>query len=340
MEKGTYKLKGNAQAIFIKSNCYIEANGAVLDFSECTNTSIGRLRTQDPKIIFESSLVLDLVAGSTTLDVQDGSGFNVGDIVSVLSSEQFSSDCAKGELLKISKIFGNTIYTDDTVSINYNASTTKIVKSINAENIIINGLSMKGRGTIDSANGIDERAIMLNSVVNFHLKGLNIYGFDRMGISFIDCYNGVLSNSEIMASARFNEDFKYIQYCVSIADKCKNIKVQNNQLNGGRHGVAFTVYSKTGLSINCFIINNTICRSYAAGIATHKSNLKYKMLGNTITSCGNGFDIRSPEGLISNNQIFNCQDSMVWLRGWLKMSLLVIMSSVEEILESEPLHLK
>lgn len=315
LKPGVYRAKGYAPTIYLKSNTTLLAYGAIIDFSEATNTSTGRIRSENLNILEIANLKSDSALNSNNIAVDDSARFNIGDVIKITSTDRFSSDCYKAEYLKISNIENDTLYFYEALRASYDANTTMAIKQDLAQNISILGLTVRGRGGKNVEQGLNERAFLLRGIENLILRDVQVDDFDRMGIVIGDTYKATIENCNVNLAERKKEEYKYIQYGISIADANRYTNILNNTVLGCKHCIAFTSYSGIGFSVSSFISGNHLSGSWASAIATHMTNTILTINGNHISSCGGGIDIRIPSVNVHDNHIINIKDSIVILRG-------------------------
>ena len=315
LEAGVYKCVGNVPTLTLSSQTTLLAYGAVIDFSEATNTNTGRIRSENLTELVNTALSVNATKFSNSVTVASAVGFSVGDIVKISSTEAFSTDTKKGEYLKISKISSNTLFFHDTLQQSFTAATSRVIKYNFAKDITVLGLSTIGRGTIDDPAGINERALMFRGVENLVVRDFKASNFDRMGILFGDTYNATIDSCVINMAQRFNNVYEYIQYGIAILDGQRHTKVTNNIISRGKHGIAFTGYSGDGVAVDTDVSNNLIQGTWASGFATHMTNLEAEVHGNKIKGCDGGFDIRVPQMRIYNNKVSRISNSFIFMRG-------------------------
>lgn len=315
LEVGVYKCVGSVPTLTLSSQTTLLAYGAVIDFSEATNTNTGRIRSENLTELVNIALSVNAAKFSNSVTVASAVGFSVGDIVKISSTEDFSTDTKKGEYLKISKISSNTLFFHETLQQSFTAATSRVIKYNFAKDITVLGLSTIGRGTIDDPAGINERALMFRGVENLVVRDCKASNFDRMGILFGDTYNATIDSCVINMAQRFNDVYEYIQYGIAILDGQRHTKVTNNVIIGGKHGIAFTGYTGDGVAVDAAVSSNLIQGTWASGFATHMTNLEADVHNNKIKDCGGGFDIRVPQLRIYNNKVSRVRDSFIFIRG-------------------------
>lgn len=317
LKKGVYKLKGNVPNITIKSNTFLDAEGAVLDYSEATNESTGRLRTASSGVILLSTnLTADASQFEKSVSVLDATGFSVGDTVYLRANDAFSTDVVKGEVLKISNISGNTIYFNEIVQAPYLVSNVACIEKVETtKNIIINGLKMIGRGSLASTGsvGLNERAMLLSYVENVVVKNCDIVDFDRMSIHINNAYLFHIEDNKIQQPTQ-KVVANYNQYAICYTDCTRHGFISGNTVLQGKHGIVSSTYTGRGYAVDIDISHNTINNTWHAAIATHKTNAELSVLDNRIDGCVFGIDIRVPNSNVSRNVISNTKSRAIVLR--------------------------
>lgn len=250
------------------------------------------------------------VAGTKTLramTVVSSTGFAVGDMVAITSTEDFSGTDAnylKGELGFIASISGGTNITlrdglKDSYSITGETVTvTKLNKIVNP---VIDNVTVTGNGV-----GATHIGIRVNYAVNPVVRRPKVSACEVTGIDFAYCENGVIEEGNGTGANTLLTGYAY-----SFSFLTQNSRIVKCRATDFRHGFTTGSYYPVW---NFTVHDNTFAHSVGAanagaGILTHLNGIGGTVTENTVDDCAYGIYMNNPRNIVSKNRVYNAYAS-------------------------------
>ena len=256
----TYKV--NTQMNITRSNITIR-NGSV----ELSNLSGSSDRYGFAFTGSEGADVLvtgSVVAGSTDLEVATTSGLVAGDLVYIVSTDDFATSCKQGELNRVESVTDGTNLVLSNPFLFAMGGTINLRKITPIKNIVMEDMTFLGDIPADVAHY--RGAINAFRCENFTVKRCKFRGMYARGIAFQRTYTGKVSECEFFDSTKPDTGFgvDVLDGCFDIqVEKCSshgmNSLVNSSQTLGGINaGVHVADSAHRGTSAIAFFAANTV----------------------------------------------------------------------------------
>jgi hypothetical protein len=313
------------------TNTRIEAEpGAVFDFSQRATY----LNTDDDGGLFyfrgtlNSQILLTAQAtlGATTIAVADASSLSVGAMIELSQSvantgnfQESSVGVYSGQLNTVIAISGNTVTLDTTVLETLPMANTPRIRLVTpVENIVVDGLTMIGKGRPQTQDG--DIGMRIYSGRHVAVTNCTFDRVDQRGLEFVGCLQFVADNNRLTFDQNTGgPNSAFVNYGITYTNS-QNGTISRNSITSCRHGVVSSnwfggpshAFTYNGINRFITISENYITNTWHAGIAEHNDAEHILVANNHVENCFGGVNMRDRNTQVIGNRITNCQNAM-WL---------------------------
>jgi len=304
----------------LQNGVSINAYRGTLDFSGSTlfQSRVRLTGTADTSI----ALSVNALAEGTTITLVSAAGLAIKDLL-ILSSDALvelntiggTTTETIGEWVRIRSIAGNVLTLYGRLEGSYTTVDNGKIEKINThKDSAIRGLGLIGKGGLQTGVSSFELGISCAFCENVVIEDCDIFDIDYQQVSIDQTYGFTVYNNSMLFTYRGSEAFTdVIQYGIAIKNVSSNGHVYHNTIEEGRHGIVFTENTNPGIGRDVIIESNIISRTYAAAISTHETNQRFSCIGNHITDCVRGFDVRVQQFNIENNTIIDSTGEAIFI---------------------------
>jgi hypothetical protein len=310
--------------IVLKSNTRLVGYNATLDMSSIALYDTNRYGIRAEGTVGASVLLTsNAKKGEYSFDVTSVTGLAEGDWVQLATQgvnyypyDGYNVD--RGEIKKIRKIVGTTLYFENAIYDDYTVANGAFIKKITfVENVEIEGIKIVGDTAPDSL----EHGIYLKYVNGFRIKNCELENQDLYQIALISSIRGEVTGNRLRQSF-YDGVTGSIFYAVAVIDCCQWVRVTNNHAERTRHHTVTTAASsgqgRWGQP-RFILVNDNIAENLMAGDAGRSWAFEHHGVGdsivfdgNLIDSCYSGFNVEGGSGVvISNNIIKNWRSTAI-----------------------------
>jgi hypothetical protein len=283
---GTVYLTGEhfvTDSIVMKANVRLSGYGCSIF---CNTSSAFEAVTTNISALVSTTTTAPAGIGATAVSVASASGFSVGDVILIDSTTEYYNtlnvEWKKSQWNIVTDIVGNSIGLLYPLDLFYLASTTRVVKNVQNNNIVVEGFKCY-RQSPQTTPTLD--GIFINNVFNFVARDLQVWNF----------YSNVTINTGLQVTLDSNA-VGFCQYSGLILGQVDYGQAVNNRIYDCTQGIAG---GSAGVARHLVYSNNVIS-SRDIAMDMHVNVDSGTMIGNSVVG---GIVWGAPNGVCANNYV-------------------------------------